>query len=674
MSSTGRRSGCPECKADITYCHVHMTEWVSERRGEAGRGGRAGFSESAGRGAGRMLRGMVPRAVGLRTSGWVSALILLVALPALAGPEDLVVLPRLAGPQDPVTLPALAGPNSPVADAAMRGDAAAVRALIAEGADVNAPQGDGMTALHWAARNRDAGLARDLLEAGAEVGAGTRIGHYTPLHMASDAGAGEVVEILLGAGADPGRAILVGGGARPLHFAAESGNVRAIAALLAAGAEVDATEQSWGQTPLIFAASRGRTDAVRALLAAGADPAVHTRVMDVAARAVQDRIERSERNRRLAAGEPWGPEVAEQVRREQEEATRRERAEAASREESETRMIEEPEPLSYGELVGGHGGLTALLHASREGHAETALALLDGGADIDQVSAGDGTSPILMATINGHYDLAMRFLELGADPTIVSHAGATPLFAAINTHWAPKSRYPQQHIYMQQSHTYLEVMEKLLAAGADPNVRLTRHLWFMSYNFDLLQIDSRGATPFWRAAYALDVEAMKLLVANGADPGIATEKVPSRRFGGGDGDDELDPSGLPPVPVGGPAVHPIHAASGVGYGQGFAGNAHRHVPDGWLPAVRYLVEELGADVNARDHDGYSPVHHAAARGDNELIRYLVERGADVTFVSRRGQTTADMANGPVQRIQPFPETVALLVSLGAVNNDNCVSC
>ena len=589
----------------------------------------------------------------LRASGWVTATLVVVGLPVLAS---------------------LRAPDSPVADAAMRGDVEAVRALIDEGADVNEAQGDGMTALHWAARNRDGGLARTLLDAGAQVGAGTRIGQYTALHMAAEAGAGEVVEVLLGAGADPERAILVGGGARPLHFAAGSGDVRTVTALVAAGADIDATEESWGQTPLIFAASKGRTAAVRALLEAGADPAVHTRVMDVATRAVYDRIERSERNRRLAAGEPWGPEVAEQVRREQEEATRRERAEAASAEEAETRMIEEPEPLSYGELVGGHGGLTALLHAAREGHAATALALLEAGADVDQASAGDGTTPILMATINGHYDLAMRFLELGADPTLASHAGATALFAAINTHWAPKSRYPQQHIYMQQDHTYLEVMEKLLAAGADPNVRLTRHLWFMSYNFDLLQIDSRGATPFWRAAYALDVEAMRLLVAHGADPAIPTAKVPSRRFGGRGGDDEPDPSGLPPVPVGGPAVYPIHAASGVGYGQGFAANAHRHVPDGWLPAVRYLVEELGADVNARDLEGYSPVHHAAARGDNELIRYLVERGADVTFVSRRGQTTADMANGPVQRIQPFPETVALLVSLGAVNNNNCVSC
>ena len=105
-----------------------------------------------------------------------------------------------------------------------------------------------------------------------------------------------------------------------------------------------------------------------------------------------------------------------------------------------------------------------------------------------------------------------------------------------------------------------------------------------------------------------------------------------------------------------------------------AGNSHRHAPDGWLPTVEYLVEELGADVNARDHDGYSAVHNAAARGDNELIVYLVEQGADVTFVSRRGQTTVDMANGPQQRVQPFPETIALLESMGAKNNHNFLSC
>ena len=184
-------------------------------------------------------------------------------------------------------------------------------------------------------------------------------------------------------------------------------------------------------------------------------------------------------------------------------------------------------------------------------------------------------------------------------------------------------------------------------------------------------VDRSGATPFWRAAHATDVAAMKLLVRYGADPTIATRKTPDRRRRRGD---QEDFSGLPPVPVGGRAVSPIVAAAGVGYGQGFAGNSHRHVPDGWIPTIKYLVEEHGADVNDRDHNGFSPAHHAAARGDNELILYLVSLGADVTLVGRSGQTTVDLANGPVQRIQPFPETIALLESLGAINNHNCVTC
>ena len=219
-------------------------------------------------------------------------------------------------------------------------------------------------------------------------------------------------------------------------------------------------------------------------------------------------------------------------------------------------------------------------------------------------------------------------------------------------------------------------MEALLVAGADPDMRLAKHLWYMEYTFTQLDVDVRGATPFWRAAYALDVPAMRLLVEHGADPKITTMKPPSRR--GIDlldrEDAELDPSGLPLVLDGGADVHPIHAATGHAYGTGFAAVSHRHAPDAWLPALQYLVEEHGADVNARDANGYTPLHWAASRGDNEAVLYLVDQGADVMAVSRSGQTTVDMANGPYQRITPFPETIALLESLGGINNHNCVAC
>ncbi len=99
-----------------------------------------------------------------------------------------------------------------------------------------------------------------------------------------------------------------------------------------------------------------------------------------------------------------------------------------------------------------------------------------------------------------------------------------------------------------------------------------------------------------------------------------------------------------------------------------------HAPDGWLPAVKYLIEELKLDPNQRDLNGYNALHHAAARGDNQLIEYLVSKGVDIKAVSRRGQTVADMANGPVQRIPPFLETVALAEKLGSKNSHTCKSC
>jgi ankyrin repeat protein len=214
-------------------------------------------------------------------------------------------------------------------------------------------------------------------------------------------------------------------------------------------------------------------------------------------------------------------------------------------------------------------------------------------------------------------------------------------------------------------------MKRLLDAGADPNQRVSRKVWYTNYNFDQSGVDEAGATPFWRAAYGADVDAMKLLVSYGADPAIPTIKPPERPEIGDVG--AVSQGRLRPAADSRrrARVPPLLAAAGVGYGEGFAGNSHRHAPGGMLAAVRYLVEELGADVNARDHEGSTAVHHAASRGDTEMIRYLVGKGADVKAVNREGQTTIDLANGPVQRVQPWPETIKYLESLGAKNNHRC---
>ncbi len=551
---------------------------------------------------------------------------------------------------------------------------------LPDGVDPQGVAGDGSTALHDAAEDGDVELVRALLAGGATVDAPTRLGAYTPLHLAAAAGEGEVVRALLDGGADPG-ATTSTGDVVALHFAAAAGDVVSIRVLLDAGTPVDVRESTRGQTPLVFAVSRNRVEAVRALLDGGAD--VEAATYRVSIPEVQLASARASRARRevldsLADAAGVDRVVFRPTPAQVELAMRRANAEAPAAMVAPEDIPEESDPdvgdgggSGYAERVGGQGGLTPLLHAAREGHAEIARMLLDAGADIDRVSLGDHTSPILIATINGHYDLALELLAAGADPDLASDAGTTPLYAAINTYWAPKARYPQQRAYEQQEASYLDVMRALLEAGADPNPRTTKHLWYMGYTFDQLDVDTGGSTPFWRAAYATDVPAMELLVEYGADPTLGTI---ASRDGRESEDGSLDPSGQPPVRIGDTAVLPIHAASGVGYGEGYAGNAHRHVEGGWVPAVRYLVEVHGADVNARDLNGYTPLHHAAARGDNDLIEYLVLRGADPLAVSRRGQTTVDMANGPVQRISPFPETIALLEGLGAVNNHNCRSC
>jgi ankyrin repeat protein len=629
----------------------------------------------------------------------------------LLGTMVLAALVTAAGP-----------PEAPIADAAQRGDLEAVRTLVRAGGDVNEAQGDGMTALHWAADRGDAELAGVLLFAGANPEAGTRIGRYTPLHLAARQARSEVALLLLESGANP-MARTTNSGATPLHLAAASGDTRIISTMLERGADPRTKEGAWGQTPLIFAASNNRVDAIRVLLGAGADPNEAARSVDVeewdaADRAAAARLrEALDTFREQEGGGPdWTPtpaqvqaavELSREVQRkwpnvelQVEESPEEEPSEEESSEEAETDEVdaseedaaeseeeaEEERALSYAEQVDQWGGLTPLLHAVRQGHTSAALALLEGGADINQTS-GDLTSPLLMATINGQWDLAKILLERGADPNQASVAGATPLYTVLEREWEPRASYAHPVEHRRQETTHIEMLRVLLEAGADPNARLNRHLWYMEFTFSVLGgsgIYVKGATPFWRAAYALDVEAMRLLMAHGADPSIPTMKAPERRRrapddpmeeeGTEDEEPELDPSGLPPVPTNGPAMFPIHAASGVGYGQSFAGNAHRYVADGWLDAVKFLVEEAGADVNQRDHNGYTAVHHAASRGDNEAIRYLVERGADVTLVSRSGQTTADMANGPIQRVQPYPATIELLEQLGAKNNNNCVSC
>ena len=634
--------------------------------------------------------------------------------------------------------------ESPVADAAMREDINTVRALLREGADVNASQGDGMTALHWSALTDDVTTMEVLLYAGAVVEPMTRLGGYTPLHLAAMQGNSDAVARLLEAGSDGER--ITDTGVSPLHLAAQAGQLASISALISAGVHVDARDQYLERTPLHFATANNRLEAIATLVAAGADVGAVTRVTDYPAKSRVDSASRSTRNRIKDAAKspeertdfrerfdgfiPAGSQAsADPTLGSKKAAEKTDDPPADDKKSSEKTKTDDPptsggtaagattppdpddpagtprsggagrrnrprptrsdpnapKALSGTDQIGTQGAFTALHYAVRDGRSEAALMLLEAGADINHRTA-DESSPLLLATINGNYDLAKELLGRGADPNYVSDDGVGPLFATVNQEWHLRTWYPQPTADEQQEISYLDLMRLLLEAGADVNARTTTHVWYAAYNAGRMGVDFSGATTFWRAAYALDVDAMKLLVEFGADPNISTlsyGNTTRRNFGtqpfpgqqdSEDTEEKMDPSGLPPSKAGDPAVHALHAAAGVGFGTSRVGQQHRHVPDGWFNAIEYLVDELGVDVNVRSHDGFSAMHNAASRGDNEMILFLLERGADPKFVSRRGQTTIDMANGPQQRVQPFFETIALLERFGAINNNNCISC
>jgi ankyrin repeat protein len=538
--------------------------------------------------------------------------------------------------------------------------------LLKDAADVNAAQADRMTALHWAAMNGDLEMAQMLIYAGANVSAVTRLGALTPLHLAAKNGQAPVVDALLKAGASATAADTYG--TTPLMLASAAGITDGVSALIAHGADVNAKESVRGETALMYAAAYGRTDTLKALLAHGADWKPTTKVFDWTKLPSDDPRLHQTFDPALGGTPPDEKKpVADKGTAASAEAT------AAKEPASRQAPAKTARPASYADLVGTQGGLTALMFAAREGHLDAVQALVDCGADVNEVDPGDYSSPLIVATLNGRFDTSMYLLDHGADPNLAESNGATPLYDVLNVVWSAKTEYPQPQANKQQKTPYLDLMKALLAHGANPNARLMRKVWYSGYNRDMSGLDEVGATPFWRAAYSDDIDAMKMLVAYGADPNVPTMKSAGRRPGGAQPAGP-DKSGLTAVPIGGPGVPPLLAASGQAYGSSFTSNEHRYAPTGMLAAVKYLVEELHADVNARDADGDTALHNAASRGDNEMVQYLVSKGADVTALNRKGQTTADMANGPYQRIQPFPQTIALLEKLGAKIMNKCVSC
>jgi ankyrin repeat protein len=546
--------------------------------------------------------------------------------------------------------------------------------LLEAKADPEATSDTGATPLMLAAGSGSRRAVEGLLEYDARVDAREKRYGQTALMFAAASNRAAVIEALLQAGADPSLQTEVVDAAALEEAQREAFKARSEAEAAARKAAEEAAAATEATEKQESVGAPSKSDSTKKAESKKDGAKKDGTKKDGTKKAREEKVEAAD----AEAGKKDQPTAAKAAKPRDGEAelkaedgvevsqTRRERRQA-KRLARKGEPPEGPKPMSFGQLVGKQGGMTALLYAARQGHEEATRALLAGGASINQIAGGDATSPLLIATINGHFDLAMELLEQGADPCLASDAGATPLYGAINVHWAPHGFYPQPSAEQEQT-THLDLMKALLERGTDPNPRLNRKVWYTGYNFDQSGVDETGATPFWRAAQAADVDAMRLLLEYGADPEIATEVVPERRLPNGRNlDQDLDRTA---PQIGDAAVTPFLAATGAGYNANF----HQLPPGGFLPAIRFFVEELGADVNQVDHHGYSPLHNAASRGDDKVIIYLLFQGADVTSVARTGETVADMANGPVQRIQPFPRTLAFLEAMGSKNSHNCVSC
>ena len=481
-----------------------------------------------------------------------------------------------------------------VATAAMQSDREGVKSLIQQKADVNAAQGDGMTALHWAAFKDDIEMARVLVAAGAGVKSVTRVQTLTPLMLASTNGNAALMELLVKAGSDVNKA--KADGTTVLMAAAGSGSVEAVTLLLDRGAAINATEAARGQTALMFAAALNRAEVVRTLVARKADLNVTSKVSKL----IKMRYDED--------GNPVAPAT---------ETVPANPATTANR-SGATAM----------------GGMTALLYAARDNHIETVKTLVEAGADVNLVSVGDKTSPLVMAIENGHYAVGKYLLERGAKPNLANEFGLAALYATIDAQWAPTGWAPNP-ITAQEPVSHLELMEALLKAGADPNQKLQRKLWFRPLTHDQQWIGTAGSTAFWRAAQGTDAKAMRLLLQYGADPKITSLL----------GDT------------------PLMMAAGLG----FAGQFTQSDAAGWVDAVKICLEQ-GIDVNSVDSLGYTAVMGASWRGNNELIQMLVDKGAKLDVRSKRGWNVTDMANAPSLRSSvpfPHPDTIAYLVKIGA---------
>ncbi len=500
--------------------------------------------------------------------------------------------------------------KSDVADAAMRGDTAALQKLLAAKADVNAPQNDGATALHWAVYRNDREMVGLLVRAGANPKAANREGS-TPLWLAGISGNASIIAALLEAGADANEKLPLG--RTPLMIAARTGNVDAIKTLLDNGADVNAKETQRGTTALMWAADEGHAAAVKLLIDRGADikaksnPAPRGRGPALG-KANDPRKAVAAQGAALAAGNP-----VSQILRDDGTANNAGRggrngganaANAGGRagrggapgDNANADDFADDAAAAVGFVRGRQapndgGGLTPLVYAARANDLDTVKVLLAAGADINQTT-NYGWSPLLVATQNRYYKLGAFLLESGADPNLGNKGNWVPLYLATDNRNIENGDYPVRRGDMD----HLDFIKLLLDKGANVNARMkdsseTRTVFTNQW------LDENGATAFLRASQSGDVELMKLLLSKGADPKINSLLN----------------------------VSPLHVAAGIGWVEGIT---YEWSKESTFEAVKMLLD-LGLDVNLQADTGRTAMHGAAHKGRSDVVQILFDKGGRV---------------------------------------------
>ena len=466
-------------------------------------------------------------------------------------------------------------------------------------------------ALVVATRDGDFEAVRALLAKNVDVNESARDG-ATALLWAVHNSDVRMVRALIAAGANFAKANRYG--VNPLLEASRTGDTPIIAELLKAGADVRKSVHPEGETPLMAASRTGRLDAVELLLEARSDPNAaesyqkQTALMWAAEEGHVDVV-----NALLAAGaEPNAKAYVSPL-------TERKHADHAT------------------------GGFTALMFAVRNGHEKVARALVKGGADL-KATNGDGVTATSIAIVNDRFDLAKTLVDLGADP----NDGA--LFFAVDMHDATSDMRAHDGSRLRADHpnqlSALDLITLLLERGADPNKPFVGQI----HNTSLCCDPEQNASPFFRAAIAADVEALKLMIKHGAQLEWSPTEVKKKKEGddaggGGGGRGANANVGKTPAMMAMAGGRGAPFAAGPGFDR-LVAPPYRE-PSNRDPgeALKVLLD-AGANPNAKTTDGATLLHQAVTVRRTDMIRALVAAGAKLDAVNKDNLTPLLLAEKP----------------------------